>query len=67
MLSAHREEKERKPPEILLEDGDCSGPQAESTIPILPLILAAPTTVKLHCLLLIVLAMMVIIVVSVLH
>lgn len=66
----NREEKECKTPEILLEDGDCSGPQAESrdsTIPISPLVPAAPTVVKFHSLVLIVLAMMVIIAVSILH
>lgn len=66
----NREEKECKTPEILLEDEDCSGPQAESrdsTIPISPLVPAAPTVVKFHCLVLIVLAMMVIIMVSILH
>ena len=62
----NRQEKECKTPEILLEDGDCSGPQAErrdSTIPISPLVPAAPTVAKFHHLVLIVLAMMVIIVV----
>lgn len=65
-----REEKECQAPEILLEGGDCSGPWAESrdsTISISPLITAAPTAVKFHCLVLIALAMMAIIVVSVLH
>jgi len=67
---ANGEEKECKTPEILLEDADCSRLQAESrdsTIPISPLIAAAPTVVKFHRLVLIVLAMMVIIVVSILH
>lgn len=65
-----QEEKECKTPGMLLEDGDCSGPQAESrdsTIPVSPFIPAAPTVVKFHRLVLIVLAMMVIITVSILH